>query len=59
MFGQHQDVHGNGGAKEQVGGQRNHRFHIVVVHQVLADLLLCPTPVKNAGEADDGGAAFG
>ena len=59
VFGQHQDVHGNGGAKEQVGRQRNHRFHIVVVHQVLADLLLGPAPVEDAREANDGGAALG
>src|SRR5690606_3651511 len=27
VFGQHQNIHGDGGAVEQVGGQRNHRFH--------------------------------
>src|SRR5690606_13384367 len=40
VFGQHQNVHGDGGAVEQVGRERDHRFHVVVVHQVLANLLL-------------------
>src|SRR5690606_13385860 len=56
VFGQHQDVHRDGGAVEQVGRQRNHSFDVVVVHQILADFLLGTAPVKDAGEADDGGA---
>ncbi|MNF85335.1 hypothetical protein D3C84_677260 [compost metagenome] len=59
VFGQHQNVHGDGGAVEQIGRERDHAFHIVVVHQVLADLLLGSAPVEDAGEADNGGAAFG
>lgn len=29
-----------------------------MIHQILADFLLGPAPVKNTGEADNGGAAF-
>ena len=58
VFGQHQDVHGDGGAKEQVGRQRDHRFHVVVVHQVLADLLLRPAAIKDTREANDGGTSL-
>ena len=58
MLGQHQNIDGDSGAKEQVGCQRNHRFHVVVVHQILADFLLSAATVEDAGEADNGGAAF-
>lgn len=58
MFGEHQNIDRNGGAIKQVGRERDHRFDIVVVHQVLANLLLGPAAIENAGEADDGGAAF-
>src|SRR5690606_4520856 len=56
VLGQHQDVHRDGGAVEQVGRQRYHGFDVVVIHQILADFLLGTAPVKDAGEADDGGA---
>ncbi len=52
VLGQHQYVNGNGGAEEQIRCQRNHRFNIVVVDQVLSDFLLCTATVKNTGEAD-------
>ncbi len=58
MFGQHQDIHRDGGAEEEVGRQGDHGLHIVVVDQVLTDLLLGPAAIEDAGEADDGGAAF-
>jgi hypothetical protein len=45
-------------AKEQIGCQRNHGFHRVVIHQILADFLFSTAPVKNTREADNGGAAF-
>src|SRR5690606_29771571 len=56
VLGQHQDVHRDGGAVEQVGRQRYHGFDVVVIHQILADFLLGTAPVKDAGEADDGSA---
>src|SRR5690606_14545186 len=56
VLGQHQDVHRDGGAVEQVWRQRNHGFHVIVVHQILADFLLGTAPVKDAGEADDSSA---
>ena len=58
VFGEHQNGHGDGGAVEQVGRERNHGFDVVVVHQILADFLLGTSPVEDAGEADDGGAAL-
>src|SRR6478736_470170 len=57
VFGEHQNIHTNGGAKKQVGRERNHGFNVVVIHQVLADFLLGTAPVKNTGEADNGCAA--
>ena len=59
VFCQHQNIHRDGSAVEQVGGQRNHGFDVIVVYQIFPDLLLGPAPVEDAGEADDGGAAFG
>ena len=51
VFGQHQNVHGNGGAKKQIGRQGNHAFYIVVINQIFADFLLCPAPVEDARKA--------
>ena len=58
VFGEHKDIDGDGGAVKQIGRKGDHGFNIVVVHQILADLLLGTDPVKDAGKADDGGAAL-
>ena len=58
VLGQYQNRDGDGGAKKEVGCERNHGFDIIVIHQVLANFLLGPAPVENTGEADNGGAAF-
>jgi len=58
VFREHQNVDRNGGAEEEVGCQGDHGLDVVVVDQILADLLFGSTPVEDAREADDGGAAF-
>ena len=56
---QYHDAGGDTGAEEQVAGQLDDAVDEVVVDQVLADLLLRPAPVQDAGETDDGGGAVG
>ena len=58
MFGQHQNRYRDGGAKKQVGSQRDHRFHVVVIDQVFPNFLLRTATVENAGEADNCRTAF-
>ena len=57
VFGQHQNIDGDGGAKKQVRREWNHGFDVVVVHQILANFLL-GAPVKNAGKANYGCTPF-
>ena len=56
---QHHDAGGDTGAEKQIAGQLDHAVDEVVVDEILADLLLRPAPVHNAGEADDGGGTIG
>ena len=56
---QHHDASGDAGAEEQVAGQLDDAVDEVVVDEVLADLLLRPAPVQDAGKTDDGGGAVG
>src|SRR5699024_5489215 len=44
---------------KQVTGQLDYTVNKVVVDEILADLLLRPTPVQDAGEADDSGGTIG
>jgi hypothetical protein len=44
--------------KEQIGRKADHGFHIVVIHQILADFFLSSATVKNTGKADNGRTAF-
>ena len=55
VFSQHQNGDSDGGAVKQVGGERNHRFNKIIIHQVFADFLLRSATVKNTGEANNGG----
>lgn len=50
MLRQHQNIDGNGGAKEQVRCQGNHGFDIVIVDQILTDFLLSAATVKIPGK---------
>ena len=59
VAGEDEDIDGDGGAVEEVGREGDDGFDVVVVHQVFADFLLGTAPVEDAGEGDDGGAAFG
>ena len=54
MFRQHQDVNGNASAIKQVGRKGYHRFHKVVIHQILPYFLLGTATIKNTGEAYNG-----
>src|SRR5699024_3283632 len=54
---QHHDTGGDGSTKEQVAGQLNNAVDEVVIHQILANLLLCSAPVQDAGETDNSGGA--
>jgi len=50
---QHHDAGGNTGTKEQVARQLDDTVNKVVVHQILANFLLCAATVHDAGKADD------
>ena len=58
VFGEDQDVDGNGGAIKEVGSEGDHGLHKVVVYQILPDFLLRTAPVEDTREADNGGTAF-
>ena len=50
---QHHDAGGNTGTKEQVARQLDDAVNKVIVHQILANLLLCAATVHDAGKTDD------
>ena len=56
---QHHNAGGNRRAVKKVPRQLNHAVDEVVVDEVLADFLLRPAPVQDAGETHDGGGAVG
>ncbi len=58
MLGEHEDIDSDGGAEEEIRGEGNDALDVIVIDQVLADFLLRSATVEDAGEADDGGAAF-
>ena len=58
VFGEDQDVDGNGGAIKEVGSEGDHGLHKVVVYEILADFPLRTAPVEDSGEADNGGTPF-
>ena len=59
MPGQHEDVHGDARSIEEIGRQRNDRFHKVAVHKIFPYLLFRAATVEDAGEADNGSPASG
>ena len=50
---QHHDAGGNTGTKEQVARQLDDAVNEVIVHQILANFLLCAATVHDAREADN------
>ena len=58
-FFQHHDTGGDRGAEKQIAGELNHAVHKVVVDEILANFLLRPAAIHDAGEADDGCRTIG
>lgn len=56
---QHHNAGSDAGAKEQVAGQLDDAVDEVVIDEILADFLLRPAPVQDAGETHDSGGAVG
>ena len=56
---QHHNAGSDAGAKEQVAGQLDDAVDEVVIDEILADFLLRPAPVQDAGKTHDSGGAVG
>ena len=58
VFGEHEDIDGNGGSKKEVGSQWDNGFNEVVFDQVFTNFLFRTASVKDTREADNGGTPF-